>query len=429
MLSRLDPMKTHYKGDPAKQFDEINAHMERTGDRAWKAQEFPIVASWLKENEKPLALVIEATKRSHYYAPMVPRKTDTGPGGLVAAVVIDGLSQSREVASALVRRALLHAGEGRHKEAWQDLLACHRLARHVARGGSHMHFLVAAAIESIASDGALAFLDHVKMDGMVINCLPDLQKLPAMPALADIVESGERLMLLDYILMLDRYGPRSLRILSGHPADKAPNSHLQKRLDAIDWDPVLRKANRQFDRLVAALRLKDRQAREKQLNEIDSDIKIPKSDSPKGKRGDVDLLDGKALRKALDDAGMAPAELANAIGDFLIRLYLGGSHRVQTFCDRVEQTHRNLHVAFALAAYQGDNGQYPKKLEALAPRYLAIIPQDLFTGKPLVYNPSGSGYLLYSFGVNGQDDQGRTYGDDPWGDDLRVRVPLSPKKN
>jgi hypothetical protein len=76
--------------------------------------------------------------------------------------------------------------------------------------------------------------------------------------------------------------------------------------------------------------------------------------------------------------------------------------------------------------HQRESGRYPKTLDALTPKYLEKVPQDLFTGKPLVYRPDakGSGYLLYSFGPNGQDDQGRWYDDNPPGDDPNVRMPL-----
>jgi hypothetical protein len=60
----------------------------------------------------------------------------------------------------------------------------------------------------------------------------------------------------------------------------------------------------------------------------------------------------------------------------------------------------------------------------LAPKYLAAVPNDLFSGRPLVYRPTGSGYVLYSVGPNGQDDGGRSSDDDPPGDDLTVRMPL-----
>src|SRR5262249_55523024 len=106
--------------------------------------------------------------------------------------------------------------------------------------------------------------------------------------------------------------------------------------------------------------------------------------------------------------------------------------KVQNAHDRIEQVQRNLQVAFALAAYHRDHKGYPAKLDDLALRYLAAIPNDLFCGKALVYRPSAKGYLLYSVGVNGQDEGGRSADDDPAGDDLAVRMPLpelKPKKS
>jgi hypothetical protein len=108
---------------------------------------------------------------------------------------------------------------------------------------------------------------------------------------------------------------------------------------------------------------------------------------------------------------------------------LPAQRRVQEAADRGEQGQRNLYLAFALAAYQLDQGSYPKTLDALAPKYLTKIPDDLFTGKPLVYRPSEKGYLLYSFGPDGKDDEGRGTKDEPKGDDLSVRMPVpKPKK-
>ena len=60
----------------------------------------------------------------------------------------------------------------------------------------------------------------------------------------------------------------------------------------------------------------------------------------------------------------------------------------------------------------------------MAPKYLAAVPGDLFSGKALVYRPAAGGYLLYSVGVNGKDEDGHRYDDDPPGDDPRVRMPL-----
>jgi len=99
-------------------------------------------------------------------------------------------------------------------------------------------------------------------------------------------------------------------------------------------------------------------------------------------------------------------------------------HKVENAADRIQQTHDNLLLAFALALYHCDHGIYPKSLDALAPKYLAKIPQDMFSGKPLIYRPTENDYLLYSVGLNGNDDGGRGHDDEPQGDDLVIRMPL-----
>ena len=55
-------------------------------------------------------------------------------------------------------------------------------------------------------------------------------------------------------------------------------------------------------------------------------------------------------------------------------------------------------------------------------------PGDLFSGQALIYKPAEKGYLFYSVGVNGKDDEGRWYNDKPSGDDPGVRMPLPPLK-
>ncbi len=63
-------------------------------------------------------------------------------------------------------------------------------------------------------------------------------------------------------------------------------------------------------------------------------------------------------------------------------------------------------LGFSLAAFHADNGRYPAKLNELVPKYADKIPDDYFTDKPLIYKPSGDGYLLYSVGKDGKDDGG-----------------------
>src|SRR5262249_6302198 len=127
------------------------------------------------------------------------------------------------------------------------------------------------------------------------------------------------------------------------------------------------------------------------------------------------------------DGGKA---LGKTMGGVLLSLLAPAVRKVQAANDRTVQVERNLHVAFAMAAYHKDNSRYPAKLANLAPKYLATVPDDLFAGKPLIYKPSEKGYLFYSVGPNGKDDGGHWYDDDPPGDDPRVKMPLPElKKN
>ena len=71
-----------------------------------------------------------------------------------------------------------------------------------------------------------------------------------------------------------------------------------------------------------------------------------------------------------------------------------------------EQPVRLLRIGVALAGYRHEHGAYPAKLDALVPGWFKEIPGDLFSGKPPIYRRTATGYLLYSVGVDGQDDGG-----------------------
>jgi hypothetical protein len=411
-------IKEHLKIEPGKQADEIQDQLDWAGQRPWTPKQFPHIAAWLKANEKPLAVVFEATKRTHLFSPIVLTRTKKGSSGLIGAPV-PGLLQCRDFARALTARAMLHVGQGRPNEAWQDLIACHRLGRVVARGATLIHALVGIAIDSVANGADQAFLDGAKLDtNRIKNCLRDLQKLPPMPPMADKVDLGERFMFLDSTIMIARGGIQTLEALAGGAGLKVPNAMAKRALDDVDWDPFLRTGNQWFDRLAATMRVKDGTLRRKELDQIDAEMKKLKAK----------LIASEALNKAF--LGKDPKVKGKTLGDVIISLLIPAVTKIMQAGDRSKQIQNNLHLAFALAAYQREHGHYPKELDALAPKYLAKIPPDLFSGKPLIYRPSDNGYLLYSVGVNGQDDQGRSYDDDPPGDDLKVRMPLPklPKK-
>lgn len=385
--------------------------------RPWQAKDYPQIAEWLRINEKPLAVAIEATRRPDYFNPLVSRKNEKGEGSLIGAL-LPSVQKCREVAAALAARAMLRVAQGKADEAWQDLLACHRLARLVARGGTLIEGLVGIAIDAIASNAAVAYLERANLTAkQVRDRLKDLQALPPMPAMADKVELGERYMYLDSLQLIRRGGVGMLEGINGTSNATKPTEQELKALAMIDWEPATKAGQVWYDRMAAAMRLKTRAERNAALDKVEDELKALKKDA----------ATPDALLKLL--LGNTPGkEVGKTIGNVLISLLVPATRKVQDAGDRSEQIQRNLQVAFALAAYQRENGRFPAKLEDLAPGYLATVPGDIFSGKALNYRPTDKGFLLYSVGANGQDDGGRWMDDTPPGDDPRVRLPLAELK-
>ncbi len=403
---------THIQATPT-----FNEEQDRAMKQPWKANELPQIALWLKTNEKPLAVLIEATKRPQYFYPLAPRVREAG----LMSALVPHVQKCRTLASALIARSMLHAGEKRLDDAWQDLLACHRLGRLVGRGGSLIERLVGIALDTIAGQADLAFCEYADVDAKRLQrCLRDLQQLPPMPPVADQIDLGERLTFLDTTMMVARHGVRYLEKLSS--SKETGRGFSDALADAFwrdtNWDPALRKANLWYDRMAAAMRNKDRTARHKELQELEQDLKALS----------VEARDMQARFKDIVSAKDKAEAKGQVMGDIVLCLLLPATSKVQTAADRGDQQHRNVQVAFALAIHHREHARYPKTLAELAPKYLAEVPLDLFAGKPLIYRPSGKGYLLYSLGPNGQDDQGRTRDDEPAGDDLAVRMPLPQPK-
>lgn len=65
-------------------------------------------------------------------------------------------------------------------------------------------------------------------------------------------------------------------------------------------------------------------------------------------------------------------------------------------------------LACAIERYRRVSGHLPEKLEDLRPAYLAKVPDDVFTGLPLIYRPKadGTSYLIYGVGSDGRDNGG-----------------------
>jgi len=409
----LEPFMMAHLRLAATDLDRIRDQHDRLTQRPWTAKVYPHFAAWVKVNDKPLAWAVKASQQPEYFNPLVSKRTQGEPGSLIGCQFP---WRNRELASALIVRAMLRVGEEKFDDAWQDLLACHRLGRLLGRGATMMEGLMGIAISRLAEEADLAYVEGAKPTSKKAQeCLRDLQGLPPRSPLADKIDLAERFIYLDSVQLIRRRGPEAL---SGRV--KKLNPQELQVLACIDWEPSLRIGNRWFDRQTAALRLKKWADRDKACGQIEDELKKLQMDM--GPENFAKLVTNPLKSLALDH----PDKMAGKrIGDTFIILISPSQRMVRHAYDLTEQWERNLHVAFALAAYHADHKGYPAKLDELAPKYLASVPDDLFSGKALIYRPSAKGYLLYSVGANGKDEDGRSVDDDPpGGDDLPVRMPL-----
>ena len=181
--------------------EEFYKKLMRVTTRPWSKKEFPILADWLAANEKPVALLVEASKRPRRYEPLI-----SGDGSVLCTLCPSG-TQDREAARALAARAMLRLGEGKLSETWGDLLALHRLARLTGQGPTLIDSCIGSALEMEAFAGDRAVLEHIRLTAaQAAKMRNDLANLPPTPKVADKIDVGERFTYLDSVERLAR-GP------------------------------------------------------------------------------------------------------------------------------------------------------------------------------------------------------------------------------
>jgi hypothetical protein len=84
--------------------------------------------------------------------------------------------------------------------------------------------------------------------------------------------------------------------------------------------------------------------------------------------------------------------------------------RAETKHKAVVARERLLAAELALRCYQSDQGHPPARLSELATNYLSRVPEDQFSGQPLIYRAQGTNWLIYSVGPDGVDDGGKPIG-------------------
>jgi len=364
----------------------------------WKTKRYPLVAEWLTQNEHPISLMADASRCSRYYSPGIAG--DDEPQ--VVCMILPVIVHTRTAARVLLCRAMLQAGNGEIDEAWNDVLAVHRLARSIGTGPTLIDGLVAIAIDAIASQGTATLAYHAPLTKeQATRFAGDLEKLPPMPEMVGRLKA-ERIMFLDAISHFARKGPNEFaRSIDGLGVgnDRPMLAKIFERAGfrAIDWDVILRMGNQCYDRLEAAGSMPPGPKRKAAFNKLDEDLNARMQNAKDLKKLTLSLLAAKPPRKIVSES----------VGNIMLALFFPALNAVFDAETRDLANSRMEPVVLALSAYRAAEGEYPKKLDVLAPEFLAAIPRDPYIGEPIRYKRTRKGYVLYCVGPDGEDNGGR----------------------
>ncbi len=384
--------------------------------RPWKSTSFPMVALWLKGNEKAMQEIARASRLPQFYFPYIDpfrgKNRDHLPGP-----ASPGLFWFSEIISGFVCRAWLKTGEGDFAGASEDFLIGHRIVSHFKlRDLVDLHCYL--AMEWLVVYAERSFLEFAQLSNeQWILWIKEIDALPKQENLADFLDWSQRSEILQEASRFNRFGNRyvdHIRFISSF-REKSEQIVLAKMSEgqSLDWNGCLREIHRGMDRVIAAHRLTDPWDREKTLKTISEDWQT--------------ILEAQAEGLDLGSRRDRAKLLGQLLAYFLLKMNAGFNYRIQEKIVSNEELKTLFEIALALTMYRRDKGQYPERLEDLTPAYFEVVPTDLFSGEAHRYRKTPDGYLLYSVGLNRIDDSGgETLLGDPPGDDLCVRVPRLP---
>lgn len=357
----------------------------------WRSMEFPEMAAFLRYNESSLQLIEKAVVRSHFSMPLhFQGKTDfLGEVGL--------LSMPTSLHLTVASRAMLRLGERDVEGCLRDLRLLRAYGRFVhgklllqSNGGIAAESMAYEVANIVAASGMLDEAQARLLLSEWETLGPYRADLPAIDVLA-------RWVALDVVRILARDGGAGFQ---GAVEGTNLAVLLRPHLERVRWDQVCRAINVAFDEVVQAAGESDYARRSVWLKALEME------DS---RRKEAHWHADFALTPIPDET---PEAFALRAAELILAYYFHGRWHIVPAMRSVENTwagQRICSVALALAAYQArDAGQaYPRRLEALTPDYLAEVPMDYFTGKPLLYRRRRHGYLLKSVRTGMKEERQR----------------------
>lgn len=367
-----------------------------------------VADDWLDGNQEELALFREAARHERFGVQVrplrelpesfrelfrlgEPKPADDEPE-LLISTLLPHVQVAREVGQALSVELTRAADQGDGELAAADLRAILGVARHAGE----CRCLVARQVELAIRRLAIGDVEEVLRDHPDLwlkeQLLQIAHRLARPPRPLSYYYEGELAMQLDFIQNV--YSARGgvtlsgLRLLGHWENDTSSLGWFSGRGDGTTLAPL-----GQWLALPGfALALPDRAATERAIHQVHM-----------ANLHDAELQLWELKRSRMLDEALQ-AEWSN---NPVVAMLSPASKWIRTVQARHEGRRHGALIGIALQLKHRESGQWPESLDELEPRYLPELPVDPINGGPLGYRLVEGRPVVYSLGIDGDDDRGR----------------------
>jgi len=381
------------------QFPKEFSDLRKKYPTQWNQQERSKVEDWIASNLEALELVEKGARKSYYWVEYDHLKK--------RMTLFSGwMPETRDFVFALDVRAKLRSSRGDYAEAFSDVETCYRLGRHLSANKDSMSQLVGYASRAVSLATVRTILMHEQINPPLLNHLQELFETFAEDDVSGFDFTARRLTALDCI--------QCIFTDDGQGGGRVARAMFRKQLYL----------EREFKLDVGTLTLVK-----------NSDIRAWRRLNRCGTTSDVHKYYDLAEKASL----LSPWQYGRYYGlgkfeigllrrkNILIRALTTPIERLLNISARARLDRDANITILAVLRYQADNGHPPEGLSTLvSDGYLKAVPKDGFHNGPLIYQRTDDDFLLYSFGLDFDDDGGApsNWGDGPNGGD-QVFWPVS----
>ena len=334
----------------------------------WNEEIEKAVRLHVAANEKTLALIREAVRLSECRFDVYEWSTTPFD------IQLSHLSKLRELTRLLRAEALLHARDGRSRDAVETCETALRMGHALDVEPFLISYLVRCAVHAIAFDTLQKVFDSRDVDAQAVLGLAAFLKRSEEDAPRQFKHAmrGER--------------AAQLATFQATFRDLSVIASLGGSGGGASWMKWAAPFTRPMLRMDAAASIRH-------MSNLMTAIDLPR-------------------HKALAEARALDTSVTKTVPRycFLTLMLVPAVGRSMESLATDEARFRLARAALALKLTKAKEGQYPASLESLPS---AIMPKPLtdpFTGKPLIYKRKGEGFIIYSVGPNGKDDGGTPRG-------------------